>query len=258
MRKKYLNKFGISVVYESTIAFKNFTEEQTSTEMLVMYLLLNNENISKNNADTKKALIELYDEPGNETSTRIVDYLKSEHSDVLFDVYFYEQHFGRMAYIRAIDNFITYLKDILAEIVLKKPQILKSKETETLDFILSYDSIEELILAISEKKVEELFYKGINDIQKFFDTRLGVQIFKDDIKKNNINLLIKQRNLAVHDRGKISKELVKDFPEYDFTEGEILTFKYGYISEVNAFLNDFAIDLDIELCEKFDLETITV
>jgi len=36
-------------------------------------------------------------------------------------------------YIKSVDNFQNYFKEILSEIVLSRPEILKSKETERLD-----------------------------------------------------------------------------------------------------------------------------
>jgi hypothetical protein len=69
---------------------------------------------------------------------------------------------------------------------------------ETLDFILSFNDYKSLIKAIAEKKIEMLFYQGIDGIQKFFKERIGVKLFKE--KYEQINLLVKQRNLAVHKR----------------------------------------------------------
>lgn len=167
---------------------------------------------------------------------------------------FYERHFSQMAYSRSVDNFITYFKDILAEVVTKKPQILKSKDQERLDFILSHDNMDDLLKSISEKKIEELFYKGISDIEKFFEDRLGIKIFKDEETKREINKLIKQRNLIVHNRGRISKEFTNEFPELNYTVGLYLVFQYEHISQHNLLLSNYLVELDIEIAEKFDLD----
>ena len=57
-----------------------------------------------------------------------------------------------MCYARTIDNTITYFKDILGEVILTTPNILKSKETERLDYILNFNNFDELKIALSEKK----------------------------------------------------------------------------------------------------------
>lgn len=256
MREKYTNKFGASVVYKATQSLKNFGTEALSMEMLIAFLLLNDEHLKNNVENSKKAIAKLYDDQENEISNKIVSFFKSDSSDQFFDIFFYEQHLSAMIYVRAIDNFTTYFKDILAEVVLNKPEILKSKETERLDFILSFESNESLIKGIAEKKIEELFYKGIVDKEKYFSERLGIKIFKDEIEKNDINMLIKQRNLVVHNRGKISKEFVHDFPNNNLEVGHTFQFEYDYVSKINTFLNNYLIDLDIELETKFGLELV--
>jgi hypothetical protein len=258
MRKKLTNKFGAYLIFESTQSYKSFSDELTNLEMLMLFLLANAKHLSTNVVETKKLIANIFSEADNEAAEKTVEFMNSNHSDKYLDIFYYEKHFSGMTYVKSIDNFITYFKDILAEIVLMKPQILKSKENEKLDFILSFESMDDLIKAISEKKIEELFYKGITDIEKFFDDRLGVKIFKDEKTKNDINLLIKQRNLAVHNRGKISKEFVKDFPNNNFIANHFLDFNSSYVSDINGYLNNFIIDLEIELSEKFQLELIKI
>lgn len=256
MREKFTNKFGASVVENVTQSLKNFGTEALSMEMLIAFLLVNDENLQDNIENSKEKVRKFHEDPENEIAKKMVSFFSSNEADQFFDIFFYEQHLSAMMYVRAIDNFTTYFKEILGEIVLSRPEILKSKETERLDFILSFDSQESLIKGIAEKKIEELFYKGIFDIEKYFLERLGIQIFKNDSDTDSINLLIKQRNLVVHNRGRISKEFVREFPNNSFEVGHTLKFEYEYISKINIFLNNYLIDLDIELEKKFGLELL--
>ncbi|MBK7873754.1 MAG: hypothetical protein IPJ74_25395 [Saprospiraceae bacterium] len=157
-----------------------------------------------------------------------------------------------------IDNLTIYFKEILSEVVSAKPQILKSQETERLDFILDYESIGDLINAISDKKIEELFYKGIEDIEKFFKNRLNIDIFKTKQVKENINRLIKQRNLTVHNRRKISKDFARQFPDLKNSVGQYLIFKFSYVSEINLVLLNVVASLDEEISEKFELKKVSL
>lgn len=159
-----------------------------------------------------------------------------------------------MMYIKTIDNFENYFKEILSEIVISEPRVLKSKETEQLDFILSFDNYESLINGIAQKKVEALFYQNIENIQKFFKDKIGIEIFEG--KEEQINLLIKQRNLAVHNRGKISKELVSLFPNEDFVENMYLNFTFDYVEKLVPALYKIVSELDYKFREKFKLKQI--
>ena len=159
-----------------------------------------------------------------------------------------------MMYIKTIDNFENYFKEILSEIVFKDPRVLKSKETEQLDFILSFNDYESLINAIADKKIETLFYQNIDGIQKFFKERIGIEIFKE--KSDQINILVKQRNLAVHNRSKISKDFVRQFPNEDFGENMYLNFKFDYIENLVPALYKIINELDYEFSLKFNLDQI--
>ncbi|MHA6249480.1 hypothetical protein ACXYMU_16170 [Pontibacter sp. CAU 1760] len=170
------------------------------------------------------------------------------------EINYYENTLATMMYVKTVDNFENYFKEILSEIVISEPRVLKSKETEQLDFILSFDDYQSLINAIAEKKVEALFYQGIEGIQKFFKERIGVEIFEE--KSNQINLIIKQRNLAVHNRSRISKDFIKQFPKEEFIENMRLNFNFDYVGKVIPALYKIINELDYRFSEKYNLKQI--
>lgn len=170
------------------------------------------------------------------------------------EINYYEKTLSTMMYVKTIDNFENYFKEILSEIVISEPRVLKSKETEQLDFILSFTDYQTLINSIAEKKIEALFYQGIDGIQKFFKEKIGVEVFKG--KSEQINLLVKQRNLAVHNRGKISKEFVRQFPSENFVENMYLNFTFDFVEKVVPALYKIINELDYELTKKFNLNQI--
>jgi hypothetical protein len=170
------------------------------------------------------------------------------------EVNYYEKALSTMMYVKTIDNFENYFKEILSEIVISEPRVLKSKETEQLDFILSFTDHQSLINAIAEKKIEALFYQGIDGIQKFFKERIGVEVFKE--KSDQINLLVKQRNLAVHNRSKISKEFMRQFPDENFVENMYLNFTFDYVEKIVPALYKIINELDYEFSKKFNLNQI--
>ena len=235
---------------QATQSFINFSIEIEQFETLLHFLKVGYSFIEENSELAKAKYYQSYQDTDEDSA-----FLKGNYEKLL-DIKHYEKNLSRIIYIRAIDNFTTYFKDILAEIVIKQPKVLKSKETESLDFILDHTSLEELIKSISEKKIESLFYKGINDIAKFFQDRLGVKIFKNESIEKNINILVKQRNLVVHNRGKITKEFINEFPNMDYKEDFYLNFTFDYVIKINNMLNHYINELDFELSKKFKLEEI--
>ncbi len=170
------------------------------------------------------------------------------------EINYYEKTLSTMMYVKIIDNFQNYFKEILSEIVISDPRVLKSKETEQLDFILSFTDYQSLVNAIAEKKIETLFYQGIDDIQKFFKDRFKIEVFKE--KSEQIILLVKQRNLAVHNRSKITKEFIRQFPNETFVESMYLNFTFAYVEKLVPALYKIINELDYEFTEKFKINQI--
>jgi len=236
---------------KATRSFIDFTKELEQSDFLISFLKLGNNYISENFSDAKEKLKQIYRKDGEDLE------FFQKNSEKLLQIGFYEQNLSRKIYVSTIDNFINYFKDILAEIVTKKPEVLKSKDQERIDFIIEHQTMEDLIKSISEKKIEELFYKGLKDIIKFFNDRLGIVIFSDKKRENEINLLVKQRNLVVHNRGKTNKEIIKEFPEEHLLEDHHFDFKFDYVIKINKILYQLINELDYKLTNKFNLNEIS-
>lgn len=248
-------KYPAKVITESTESFTRFRQGVQRSEMLISYLEVSSKLISKNSNEAREYLKGIYD---NVYNPEIVKEDLTKNIDIFLNIGFYEEHLCSMIYVSSIDNLTIYFKEILSEVVSAKPQILKSKETEQLDFILEHDSMEDLINSISDKKIEELFYKGIEDIEKFFKSRLNIDIFKTKQAKDNINRLIKQRNLTVHNRRKVSKDFARQFPDLKNSIGQYLIFEFSYVSNINLQLFNFVASIDEEISKKFKLKKVNL
>lgn len=229
-------------------SFINAASEFENIERILLYFRVSNNLI---NEDLLKSIAKL---KSFNDKLEVPYELDAKQEKEFLEINYYETTLSTMMYIKAIDNFENYFKEILSEIVLSEPRVLKSKETEQLDFILSFDDYQSLINAIADKKIEALFYQSIEGIQKFFKDRIQVEIFKE--KSDEINLLIKQRNLAVHNRSKISKEFVRQFPNGDFIEKMYLKFTFDYVQQVVPALYKIINELDYKFSEKFILNQI--
>ena len=252
-----LSKFRTKVLLKKTASYRTFINESANLEFMLMFILFAEHN---NKDKLKSQLTELFkEEKPSIISEKLETFFKSEDSDAIFDLDSYELYFGQMAYCRIVDNALCYFKDILSEVVLKEPDVLKSsKEKESYDFILSFGTIEELKKALSDKKIKELFYGSIEDIKKYFINRLGIKLFDKESDEKEFSMVIKQRNLIVHNRGTITQDLADEFPAFKEIVGQQLLFKYEQLSIINGIINNIIVELDIRLREKFDLEIFIV
>ncbi|WP_299126209.1 hypothetical protein [uncultured Winogradskyella sp.] len=232
----------------ATQSFVNSANEFERIERILLYLKVSNFRINDNIELSIKKLKEY-----NEKLEVPYNFYRAKEEDFL-NIETYEHSLATMMYIRTIDNFINYFKEIISEVVLTKPQILKSNEKETLEFILSFENFEELVNAITEKKVESLFYHGINDIKDYFLKKLNIEIFKENFKE--INLLVKQRNLAVHNRAKISKNFVQEFPSQEFEKDLYLNFDFKYVEKITMELYKIINEIDFDIAKKYHLKKV--
>jgi hypothetical protein len=247
-----INKFGVIIPEKITISFFKTIEEIERSELFLMMYVLGNEYLKKNKDTVTQGLEGMYE---GQHPNPITEMINSEKINKLFDIQTFEIFYGQMCFARTIDNVLTYFKEILSEIVLKKPQILKSKETERLDFILNFGTIEELQVAIAEKKIEALFYAGFDKIESFFCERIGVDLFENEEQKKDFNNAILSRNLIVHNRGIVTNEYLKKIKETELIVGEKIHSSYENISKLNISLCNFLVRIDKLLIEKFDLNS---
>ncbi|HUT71931.1 MAG TPA: hypothetical protein VMW89_14780 [Desulfatiglandales bacterium] len=258
MKTVHVHPWGgvLKVKYSSSAII--FLQELEILEYLIFYLLVSDrvfyaryENFREESLDYIKSLGPKF----KETFDQIV---VSKADRLLFRSKTYENLLSQMAYSRSVDNFILYLKNILAEIIEVKPQLLKSGEKERLDYILNFDDIVELRRALADKKIESLFYSGFKDIFEFYESRIGIKLSDktDDIEK--FILMTKIRNLIVHNGGKINSEFKKAFPKYPFEVGESLKLSFKEILEDNYFILRSVDSIDSKITGKFGLSLVPV
>ena len=84
----------------------------------------------------------------------IIEHMKKSETDKQKADFDYENDrmLEELTITRTVDNYLSYISDLLALIYKSKPEMLKSEEEERLDFILSFDNLDELRNAIAEKK----------------------------------------------------------------------------------------------------------
>src|SRR5438128_220722 len=81
---------------------------------------------------------------------------------------------------RTIDLFLTYITDLITLVCRTNPRTLASKSTFTVEEILEYDTMDELLEAIIDKRVTGLAYSGMNKLLSEINTRWGFDLFPDE------------------------------------------------------------------------------
>ncbi len=167
------------------------------------------------------------------------------------------QLLGQMLFCRGVDSFLVYLSDLLTLIFTAEPNILKSNEKISIEFILDHVRAGDLISAIVEKKVTELSFQGTEDLYRFFEEKLKLPLCTnpDDFKR--LALFNDMRNIITHNRGIVNQIFKQKQPDHPSQLGAQIVFKdHSEAGELIGSLVYLARHLDARAATKFKLPTI--
>jgi hypothetical protein len=156
---------------------------------------------------------------------------------------------------REVDNFQVYLVEVIRATLKKQPNALKSsKETLTLEYILSFGSTEELLQAVVEQKIQNLSYEGFGRLREWCG-RKGIPL---EIPKNSepeIVELIACRNIIAHNRGLVDQRYREAVPSTKFELGHPRTLDADALFSAAYLLQQIVLKTDASIAAKFSLST---
>lgn len=166
---------------------------------------------------------------------------------------------GEIALARYVDNYLTYLADILREVLRVKPEVLKSSQsTLTVEEALDHGSIEELRSFIADRAVTSLSYAGLADVDDFFRRRLGLRLFEDEAVEAYVVQAVLLRNLLTHRRGVVDERAVRaGLLAANYPIGERIQLDSSECARVIAATVAAVTELDRRVAAKFDLDVST-
>ncbi len=165
------------------------------------------------------------------------------------------QLFLQMMLCRAVDNFLTYISELLSLIFGTRPEMLKSNETARLEMILQFKTMEDLVGALVERRVTDLAYQGMRDVSKDLSKRIGFELFLNPEELELAVRIIEVRNLIVHNRAIVNRLFLSRLPDYPTHLGDRLELEGKSVLEDIEFLARSVSGIDMRAIEKFSLPT---
>lgn len=114
---------------------------------------------------------------------------------------------------RSVDGYLTYLARTLTALFILRPEMLRSKKQVSLEFILQFNSMPDLVRAIADDEVDQLARKGFAELSKEIERRTGLSLFMESQQFQQAVELIEYRNLLVHNNGVINQISAKRAPK---------------------------------------------
>jgi len=157
---------------------------------------------------------------------------------------------------RLVDNFQIYLVDLIRVVLHAKPAMLSTRQqTLTLEELLRYDRIEDLIHDIIEKRINALAYEGFGDLQAWCGER-GIEIHVPKGHRDAVVELIATRNVIAHNRGLVDDKYVRAIRMSRFNSGEVRRLDVDDLFGALALLHRVVGETDRLAVEKFQLSTV--
>ncbi len=161
---------------------------------------------------------------------------------------------SRILFSSIVDNFETYLSDILFEIYLAKPETLKSEQMVKVEDVLNCSDIQEFITFWAKQKIGKLqkgSVKGfIGENKQIKDLSVFDRTTEDAIEK-----ILQIRHLYSHRNGIVDDKFLKYFPA-GYTNGTEHQMTIDEILDTLNYLSEIIDRLDNAATQKYSLSTI--
>lgn len=165
----------------------------------------------------------------------------------------HSQQFIEMIFSRQIDNFQTYVVNLVREILNIKPNILHNNHPQiSIAQLLEVNTIDELINEVIENKVSSLANKGFANIKEWCRTS-GIPLVVDRKMEGKLKEFIAIRNMIVHNRCIVDDKFLRVVPDSKFQKGSIRKLKVDDLYEAINIFSNIVKETDKNSIEKFNL-----
>jgi len=158
-----------------------------------------------------------------------------------------------MIFSRAVENFLTFASELMAAIYTTRPTTLRTSETITVEEVLSYGTMDDLIQLLTERKVERLSYKGMQDLRNYLNEKLNFDLFPDPDCLSRAVRIVETRNLITHNRGVVNRTFLRKTGNTSLKVGMPVPFDPVEVLVDVEFLGVSATEIDERAASKFTL-----
>jgi Putative DNA-binding domain len=157
----------------------------------------------------------------------------------------------RILFSSFVDNFETYMSDLLYEIFLAKPSMLKSSKQVTLKEVLDCSDLEEFVRYWAKQQIGKLQKGSVKGFIKENQQISSLGVF-DSSTQNEIEKILQIRHLYSHRNGIVDEK----FLQYFVGEFELNSEHQMPISEICdklSYLAKMADEVDVAAINKYQL-----
>lgn len=171
----------------------------------------------------------------------------------------------QMTLTRGVDNYLTYLAELLALLFESKPETMRAKlgeaakrrdaqpEFVSLDVVLQHKTMDDLLDYLAERRVNELSHRGMLALDAYLSQKLGFPLFNDEASRRRAVRIVEVRNVIVHNRAAVNRLFIGRVSDDSFTLGQTIEFNVDDVfGDLDALAQSVA-DIDARAVEKWTL-----
>jgi hypothetical protein len=168
-----------------------------------------------------------------------------------------QRHSGfnnRMAYQLAYNAFQTYLSSLIKQIYNVKKEMLNSKDKVSFKEIISFSRMNDLIEYLIDKRINDLTFKSISELNSDFYDRYGFKFFDSPLRISTISKIAQRRNLLVHSNGIVNHGYIERTSDKRAKLGKSVPLHNA--STLITYLLRVAVEIDLRARSKFGLKAV--
>lgn len=163
---------------------------------------------------------------------------------------------GEIGLVRSVENLLVYLSELLHEIFIQKPEMLRSQEHVALEEVLRHKTLDDFVQWAADRRVTDLSFRGWGDLDRYFKDRLKLPIVTDNRLGEWFGEAVATRNLFVHRRGYVDERYLKVAADSGMRHGDRVEVSAAEGFHAIAAAALIVNDLDGRAASKFQLSKV--
>lgn len=178
----------------------------------------------------------------------------------LYNYSVHRQFLSELILSRTVETFDLYVLTTLREIFRARPEMLTSESAIPVSTVLERRSFEDLLTYVAERRLHELSFKPLSELDKFITSRTGIGLFATSDIYQTVLLASEVRNLIAHNDcvvNDIFRQRVGDaLPTELISPNGKFNVSDHWMRQTSYVLDGVVFDFDSQAGAKFNIPMI--
>jgi hypothetical protein len=154
--------------------------------------------------------------------------------------------------VRHVENYLTYLWELLFEIYTARPETLRSGREIKHEEVFAHDTMEDLVRTVAEGEVQRRSYESFETLSQYFANNFHLTLLLAEEMPLVVDA-IETRNISVHNRCIINRQYIKNTGADESLLGKVRELSIAEVEGVAELLADGVATVDTAARTKYDL-----